>query len=117
MANPTEEPFGPIACTSRIVIATVHNINDANSPIREHIIDKLCIVIPGGAVEEVCLGFFSTLLLWAVNCNAELAEGCLACVAEFGVGSKSACFDSTKDEADPPSIRSRIYPLNFRDPR
>lgn len=60
---------------------------------REHIIDELCIMIPGGAVEEVCLGFFSTLLLWAVNCNAELAEGCLACVAEFGVGSKSACFD------------------------
>lgn len=61
--------------------------------LREHIIDELCIVIPCGAVKEVCLGLLSTLLLGAVNCNAELAEGCLACVAEFRIGSKSACFD------------------------
>lgn len=65
----------------------------SNLDFREHIIDELCIVIPCGAVKEVCFGLLSTLLLWAVNCNAELAEGCLACVAEFGVGSKSACFD------------------------
>lgn len=68
--------------------------------LREHIVDELCIVIPCGTVEEVCLGLFSTLLLGAVNCDAELAEGCLACVAEFGVGSKSACFDYDVGHSD-----------------
>ena len=34
------------------------------------------------------------------NCDAELAEGCLACVAEFGVGSKSACFDYDVGHSD-----------------
>ena len=67
--------------------------------LREHIVDELCIVIPCGAVEEVCLGLVSTLLLGAVNCDAELAEGCLACVAEF-VGSKSACFDYDVGHSD-----------------
>ena len=62
--------------------------------------DELCIVIPCGAVEEVCFGLFSTLLLGAVNCDAEFAEGCLACAAEFGVGSKSACFDYDVGHSD-----------------
>jgi len=68
--------------------------------LREHIIDELCIVIPGGAVEKVGLGLVSTLLLGAVNCDAEFAEGCLACVAEFGIGSKSACFDYDVGHSD-----------------
>ena len=57
-------------------------------------------MIPCSAVEEVCLGLVSTLLLGAVNCDAEFAEGCLACLAEFGVGSKSACFDYDVGHSD-----------------
>ena len=50
--------------------------------------------------KEVCFGLVSALLLGTVNCNAELAEGCLACVAEFGIGSKSACFDYDVGHSD-----------------
>ena len=78
----------------------------------EHIVNELGIVIPCGAVEEVGLGLVLALALGAFNGDAELAEGCLACVAEFGIGSKSACFDYDVGHSDYLPFRVGVFVLD-----
>ncbi len=71
----------------------------------EHIVNELGVVIPCGAVEEVGLGLVLTLALGAVNGDAELAELAVSCEFQFGVGSKSACFDYDVGHSDYLSFR------------